>query len=212
MTTTNDADPQKQFFNQHAAGWLDRHYLNPDTGRYDLHEAGFERLLPLLRISPGATVLDVGCGTGVLVPYLLAAMGRDGILYEMDYAEAMIAENRRRHTDSRIRFLVEDIADLSLPESSCDVVVCFACFPHFHDKAKALRLMQRVLRSGGHLSVAHFMSSDELRQHHRRHSAVARDGLPGRKAMQSLVTGAGLEVTQLVDESGFYFMGARKPV
>jgi ubiquinone/menaquinone biosynthesis C-methylase UbiE len=95
-------------------------------------------------------VLDAGCGCGILVLYILNALGEKGHLYELDYAEQMIAINRKLHKDKRITFLTADILDNPLKESGSNVVICFACFPHIENKEKGLHAMTRVLKKGGH--------------------------------------------------------------
>jgi demethylmenaquinone methyltransferase/2-methoxy-6-polyprenyl-1,4-benzoquinol methylase len=130
-------------------------YKNPDTGEYDLHREGFERLFALVPLKPGDHVLDAGCGSGVLVPYALERIGPAGFLYEVDFAGKMIEVNRRIHTNENIRFIVSDVAEAPLDNESCDAVLCFAAFPHFQDKEKAMRAMSQALKRGGVFVLAH---------------------------------------------------------
>ena len=86
MTSDEIYRTRKQFFNDHAEKWLDMWYRDPATGQYDKHEKDFERLFSLLPLKPGDHVLDTGCGTGVLVPFILERITKTGILYELDFA------------------------------------------------------------------------------------------------------------------------------
>jgi demethylmenaquinone methyltransferase/2-methoxy-6-polyprenyl-1,4-benzoquinol methylase len=202
---------RKQFFNDAAERWIDMWYRNRETGDYDRHARDFERLFSLLSLRRGETVLDAGCGTGVLVPFLLERIGGEGILYELDFAEEMIAVNRRLHSEGNIRFIVSDLENAPLQDASCDVAICFSCFPHFQDKAQALTTVERILKRGGSLVISHFDSSEGINQHHSSCDAVMHDHLPNEVVMRALFRQTRMSVEVFYDEPGFYFIRGRKP-
>lgn len=210
MTPKEIYENRKRFFNEHADQWLDMWYKNEKTGRYDKHAKDFERLFSLLPLNAGDRVLDAGCGTGVLVPFLLGRIGDSGILYELDFAEQMIAANRRLHERGNMRFIVEDLEKAPLEKDSCDAVICFSCFPHLQDKAAALQTVVRMLKPSGLFAVSHFDSATGINRHHENCHAVMHDHLPDEKAMRALMTDAGLQIETFIDEAGFYFVLARK--
>ncbi|MBN1625170.1 MAG: class I SAM-dependent methyltransferase [Deltaproteobacteria bacterium] len=199
------------FFNERAHKWLDMWYKDPDTGRHDRFTEKFERLFSFVPISSGDHVLDAGCGSGVLVPHFLERIGESGILYELDFAERMIEVNRELHKDKRIRFLTANILDIPLKPESCDVIICFSCFPHFGQKGKAMESIANKLKQNGRFAVAHFDSSDKLNNHHRKAGGpVEHDMLPSREKMFSLCEDAGMSVKEFIDEEGFYLILAKK--
>lgn len=212
MQITSDEiySARKQFFNDNAEGWLDRCYRDNETGRYDKHGKDFERLLSLLPLKPGDHVLDAGCGSGVLVPFLLDRIMDSGFLYELDFAEQMIAVNRARHQRDTIRFIVSDAENAPLDEACCDMVICFSCFPHFQDKGKAVQALSRILKAGGVFVVSHFNSSDGINKHHEKCHAVRHDHLPGEAEMRTLFHQTDLNIEVFIDEPGFYCIIARK--
>jgi ubiquinone/menaquinone biosynthesis C-methylase UbiE len=210
MTTDEIYRARKQFFNDHAEMWRDMWYKDHSTGRYDKHEKDFERLFSLLPLKPGDHVLDVGCGTGVLVPFILERIQENGILYELDYAAPMIAANRTLHQAEGIRFIVADAENAPLDNDSCDVVICFSCFPHFHEKDKALSALSRILKPGGVFAVSHFDSSEGINRHHGSCHAVMHDRLPDEAVMRALLQAAGLGINLFIDEPGFYCIIAGK--
>jgi demethylmenaquinone methyltransferase/2-methoxy-6-polyprenyl-1,4-benzoquinol methylase len=201
---------RKQFFNDHAEAWLDRCYKNPKTGQYDRHQKDFDRLFALVPLMPGDKVLDAGCGSGVLVPWILQRITQTGILIELDFAEKMIETNRNLHRAKNIRFLVADVAEAPLEAESCDAILCFSCFPHFHDKEKTLRTLSRILRKGGIFAVAHFDSSEGIKKHHESCQAVMHDHLPVQSEMYALLQEAALNIDLFIDEPGFYCVLAKK--
>lgn len=211
MTSDEAYEARKTFFNERADAWLDTWYKDPSTGTYTLHREKFERLLALVPIREGDHVLDVGCGSGVLVPYLLERISGQGMIYELDYAERMIQVNQQIHRDGRVRFIVADVAGMPLEKGTCDVVMCFACFPHIHDKKAALEAMTAVLKQNGYLVVAHLESSQDINRHHRKSGTpVMHDTLPKRQEMINLFEAAGLNIERFIDESGFYLVLGRK--
>lgn len=204
------AEIRKQFFNDHAEHWLDMWYKDAETGRYDRHAAQFVRLFSAIPLDPGYTVCDVGCGPGVLVPHILKRIGDTGVLYEIDVSEKMIEINRGLHPQENIHFIAADIADQPAPESSCDVVICFSCFPHFQDKPGALAAAARMLKPGGFLCIAHFDSAHGINHRHAKHPAVQHDMLPEEDHMRQIISVAGFKILSFVDESGFYMLTAYK--
>lgn len=210
MTSDEAYRSRKEFFNAHAEMWLDMWYQDRTTGRYDKHGDDFGRLFSLMPLKPGDHVLDVGCGTGVLVPFILPRIGPEGILYELDFADRMIEANRELHREANIRFILSDAESASLGKASCDVIVCFSCFPHLHDKAKSMVTLSDILKPDGVFVVSHFDSSEGINRHHESCHAVMHDRLPDRAAMRRLLEEVGLGVDLFIDEPGFYCIVAEK--
>lgn len=210
LTSAEIYSARKRFFNDNAEVWLDKCYRDSETGHYDKHDKDFERLFSLLPLKPGNRVLDAGCGSGVLVPFLLERITDSGFLYELDFAEKMIAVNRARHQRDNIRFIVSDAENAPLNEGCCDMIICFSCFPHFQDKRKAVTALSRILKPGGVFVVSHFDSSDGINRHHGKCQAVRHDHLPGEAGMRALFREAGLLPEVFLDEAGFYCIIARK--
>jgi ubiquinone/menaquinone biosynthesis C-methylase UbiE len=201
---------RKQFFNDSADSWLDTWYKNPGSGQYDRHQWDFNRLFTLVALKRGDRVLDAGCGSGILVPMVLERITQTGILYELDFAEKMIETNKNLHTQENIRFLVADVAEAPLEDESCDVILCFSCFPHFHNKERAMLTLSRILKHNGTFVIAHFDSSEGINKHHESCHAVMHDRLPDQSEMRGLFQGAALSIDLFIDEPGFYCIIATK--
>ena len=189
---------KKEFFNQMAAGWDEKFYVPEMRER-------LPQLVSLFRLQKGAKILDVGAGTGGIVPYLLEAIGPEGSIWAIDFAEEMVKIGRKKFLEeSRGIFEVASVEDLPYKDRFFDQVVCFGAFPHFEDKAKALEEMARVLKPRGTLVIAHALSSTALRNHHQNCAPVSKDFLPEEGEMRSLLERAGFRVKRLIDQPKCY--------
>lgn len=201
---------RQAFFNTRARGWLDQFYRNPDTGCHDRHKEKIGRIVEMLAPGADSHILDLGCGSGVLVPYLLARLSPGGRLVEMDYAREMILANQSLHRDERVIFKCAHAMDIPFDTAWFDRVICFACFPHFQDQAGAVAEISRVLAPGGRLVIAHLMSSDEIKDHHSGHTPVSPDRLPPLDCLAGWLSEQGLRIRVFTDNPGFYCLSAVK--
>ncbi|HPP06290.1 MAG TPA: class I SAM-dependent methyltransferase [Syntrophorhabdaceae bacterium] len=201
---------RKDFFETHAQKWDDMWYKDTTTGQYVKHRESFERLFNLLPLKEGDSVLDVGCGTGILVPFILDRIKDKGMLYEMDYAYEMLHINLRLHREKNVRFILAEAENTPFKEGMFHGIICFSCFPHFHDKKNALLSMVRTLKKGGYFIVSHFDSSKDLNMHHAQYDAVMHDYLPDEDTMKGLFSMAGLNIYNFIDETGFYYIMAQR--
>jgi ubiquinone/menaquinone biosynthesis C-methylase UbiE len=195
---------KKEFFNQMAATWDERFYTAEMAER-------LPRLVSLFHLKPGARILDVGAGTGGIIPFLLEAIGPEGSLWAIDYAEEMVKIGLMKfQKESRVVFELASVENLPYKDQFFDQVVCFGAFPHFGDKEKALGEMGRVLKPGGTLVIAHALSSVALRSHHQNCGPVSTDFLPEEADMKSLLEKAKFQVKRLIDEPKCYLCEGEK--
>lgn len=193
----------RDFFNRRAADWD----LTQDAREQERGSA----MVRSLGIAPVSAVLDVGCGTGVLLPHLLEAVGPGGSVCALDIAEEMLHVARRKLTRPNLQYLHADIVETPFLEESFDLVVCHNCFPHIWDKERAVREMFRILRGGGRVVVSHTQDRESINARHRRlGGAVGEDMLPGEEAMLRLFRGAGFSEIEIRDGKEGYFLQARK--
>ncbi len=156
-----EASQQIEAWRLVAAGWERRRALIWESTR-----AVSERLVELLDPTPGETILELAAGpgdTGLLVAPLVQPGGR---LISTDAAPEMIEAARRRAAelglgDGEVSFAIEDMAALSLDDSSVDGVVCRWGLMLVPDMDAAAREIARVVRPGGRAAVAVWAGADE---------------------------------------------------
>lgn len=193
----------KEFFNDRAAAW-DEKVAEKDAIK-------LEAMLSRIDIESGATVLDVGTGTGVFVPFLLKKIGDQGRLVCLDYAEEMLGIAQTKPVQGNISYLCADIENSGLPGGAFDAVVCYSVFPHFDDKPKVLSEIYRILKPAGRLFIAHTSSRQAINEIHRSLPEVSDHVFPENDELQRMLSAAGFEEISISDGKESYFVSARKP-
>jgi SAM-dependent methyltransferase len=109
----------------------------------------FDAVLGNPFFSPGARVLDAGCGSGLFAE-LIAERRCDVI--GIDASEPLLALARRRNPS--VMFHRADLETLPFPDEHFDVVTGINSFQYAASQLHALAEARRVTRRGGHVVVA----------------------------------------------------------
>lgn len=107
-------------------------------------------MVRLAGIEPGMTVVDLGCGSGIVTESILKEEGAEGVrIIAVDFSTEMLANARRRITSPNVHFHYERAEKLShLLDEKVDRVLCNAAFWHF-DKEKVYAEIGKVLKPNG---------------------------------------------------------------
>ncbi len=140
---------------------------------YDLLSASGERTarllgLQMLDVQPKERVLEVGCGTGELLPALASRAGPAGWVFGLDLSARMlgIAKNKlEQRPSSNIALLQGDGARLPFPEGSFNVVFLSFTLELFDDAEipAVLSECRRVLLPEGRLGIVSLLKKDRPR-------------------------------------------------
>jgi demethylmenaquinone methyltransferase/2-methoxy-6-polyprenyl-1,4-benzoquinol methylase len=194
---------QKDFFNQRACKW-DR-ITKHDTDK-------IEYILSKLKLRGNEKILDVGTGTGILIPFFIKHLA-SGKIIAIDFSEKMIevASNKfPPETYPQVEFVISDVYNLKY-SSQFDIVMCYSCFPHFNNKPKAISILKKTLKHQGKLVVAHSNSRDEINNTHMKSGdEISADVLPSISDLKNMIKDAGLEVIFQRDNNDFFMMIAEK--
>jgi len=108
----------------------------------------FDWILALLAPAPGASLLDVACGSGTFLR-VAAERGLDPTGIDISPAAIAIAAERVPGVDLR----VGEAEQLPFPDSSFDVVTCLGSLEHFESPERGAAEIARVLRPSGRAVV-----------------------------------------------------------
>jgi ubiquinone/menaquinone biosynthesis C-methylase UbiE len=195
----------KEYFDKAAETW-DEKFLTPRLSSL------LEKLVPQFGLTSGQTVLDVGTGTGVLIPYIIKEVGSEGSITAIDMSPNMVQRFKTKHGHIKnVNIKVGNIEENQFPAESFDAVICFGVFPHLNQKQKALQNINSALKPEGKIVISHALSSKELAEHHKKVSTkMAHALLPNNTEMVKLLEETGFGQVRIVDEPGCYLCTATR--
>ena len=164
-----------------------------------------ERLEKIVRsagISVSDVVLDIGTGTGILIPFILKH--EPSRVYANDLSQKMLETVKARHP--AVKTVQGDIRELDLPDRTVDVVFINACYSNIVDKPGSFTNIRRMTRTGCRVVISHPMGSSFI--HFLQEKApFPLDNFPENKAMaEKLFTPYGFTVSDFVNEELLYIM------
>jgi ubiquinone/menaquinone biosynthesis C-methylase UbiE len=189
-------ESRKEFFDRHATDW--DHHL-----KYGEKTDQLDEVVSWFGVKEGDFVLDVGTGTGVLLPYLEGAAGVQGKVAAIDFSLHMLIQAKRRESAGERTLINAGVMAIPFQSNRFDRVTCFSAFPHFPDKKKALDEMTRVLKKKGRLFIAHLHSVEEINALHKTTGgAVMEDRLPDSESLRTLMENSGLRDISVTSQPG----------
>ncbi|HDP81240.1 MAG TPA: class I SAM-dependent methyltransferase [Spirochaetes bacterium] len=178
------------------------------VGNDEERRAKIRAVFDSIDLAKGDTVLDAGCGNGVLFDFIEEKMGAAGRLVAVDAAPSMIQRARELYPDyGNIEFRVGMLESLLLEDSFFDAVLCFSILPHVDDLPKVLSRFKKSLKAGGKLYIFHLSDTRSLNAFHGGlDGPVKHDLLPEKDEMLSLLEAAGFTVRDYIDRTGLNFI------
>lgn len=179
------------FFDERAGDW--------DAGMVRSDEK-IGRILDNAAVREGSRVLDIACGTGVLIGDYL----RRGVesVTAVDISPEMIRIARKKFPQKNVRFVCGDAESAPLGENF-DAIVIYNAFPHFPDPERLVARLAARLASGGRLTVAHGSSRAAVDAHHRGAASHVSNGLMDSGALAAIFA-RHLRVTDVISTDEMY--------
>ncbi|MDN5744851.1 MAG: methyltransferase domain-containing protein [Nocardioidaceae bacterium] len=135
--------------------WGARVYDHLSAERF-VYRHGRLVLSNLLGLKPGERVLLVGCGTGLDLPWVTAAVGSTGQVVGVDRSPAMLDQARAKvatHAWSHVELVLTDAARLEQIQGPFDAVVFSYSLSIIDDERAAWRAALDRLAPGGRVAV-----------------------------------------------------------
>ena len=186
-----------EFFDSLADTWDEHMVIDDDIVKIIMDAAG---------VCEGKRILDVACGTGVLLPYYLEREVSN--VTGIDISSKMIEIAQGKYDRDNVRFICNDAMSFDDKEIY-DCAIIYNAFPHFSDPDRLIENLCRHLDEGGTLTVAHGMSRDKINEHHGNVMNVSAL-LPDIDEMKALFE-KHLTVTRIISDGKMYLVtGVKK--
>lgn len=154
-----------EFFDRLAPGWDAEMVRSDEIIRIILDNAD---------VTAGKNVLDVACGTGVLIPDYLER--NVASVTGIDISPKMAEIARSKFPQEYVTILCGDVENAAF-DRLFDCIVVYNAFPHFPDPERLIRTLAGLLTPGGMLTVAHGMSREKIDAHHHGSASHVSNGL-----------------------------------
>lgn len=126
-----------------------------------------DRVLKYAAVQPGDTLLDVGCGDGLIAFGALDRVGAEGRVIFSDISQPLLDHARALANDAgsldRCTFVASSADDLgAVASESVDIVTTRSVLIYVKDKRRCFEEFFRVLRPGGRISIFEPINRIEL--------------------------------------------------
>jgi cyclopropane fatty-acyl-phospholipid synthase-like methyltransferase len=122
-----------------------------------------EEIVAALGLAPGQTVVDLGAGTGYLLPPLVKAVGPDGVVIAADIEPNMLRfleEAKVKEGWTTVRTHQSPMDSLGLPDGSVDAVVTLNVWHHIEGRPAYAATVHKALKPGGVFVVVDFLKEE----------------------------------------------------
>lgn len=146
-------------------------------------DAIIHTILDNANVRSGARVLDVACGTGVMIPYYLER--KVASVTAIDISPEMARIAAEKFPQETVQVICGDVETAQFPEYF-DCIVIYNAFPHFPEPEQLIRRLSGLLKPGGTLTVAHGMSRAHIDAHHQGTASRVSIGLMHEDALAAI--------------------------
>lgn len=124
-----------------------------------------EMLMSALQIRPGATVADVGSGTGYFTWRLAQQVGPQGKVYAVDVQQSMLDLTKKtveEHKLSNVEYVLATDSSPRLPDRSVDLVFIAYAYHEFGDPDAMMASIRRALKPGGRVLILEYAKESNI--------------------------------------------------
>ena len=185
-----------EFFDRCAPSWDAEMIRNDEVINTILDYAG---------VSAGKEILDVACGTGVLIPDYLKRDVKS--VTAIDISSEMTRIASEKFSQENVAIICADVED-AVFSHKFDSIVVYNAFPHFPEPEKLIRRLSTHLKPGGILTVAHGMSRAQIDHCHKGKASKVSVGLMNEDKLAELFLPE-FEITTKISNEKMYQVAGR---
>lgn len=196
-------DPRREHFEKLAERWDAIYPIDRAVIIEGLLELFDDELLKCDRI------LDVGTGTGMIIPILRKRYPQAEIV-SIDLAFEMLIRAEHRVKDPLLT--QADVHNLPFSSANFDAIICHGSLPHFRDMVSALKEFKNISRRSCHLLILHDNNREKINEIHRtaQASVLHQDILPDGAFLKNLLEGSGFMVDLVLDDENRFVVSAHR--
>ncbi len=171
------------------------------------NQSKIDDILDKAGVTDGKYVLDVACGTGVLIPdYVKRKVSK---CIAIDISDKMIEKAKSKFSGYKnVEFLCGDAEVIDFKDKF-DCIVIYNAFPHFVDRDKLFKNLLKCLKTDGRITVAHGMGREALIKHHSGSAKNVSTVLPEIEEMTQLMSKY-FDVDVSISTDDIYIASAKK--
>lgn len=169
-----------------------------------------KEVLSYFAIAPGMDILDLGTGTGVLIPYLSELTGENGKIAAVDISDGMLVNAIIKFGKlPNVKFHKKDFEEESL-DGTYDRIILYCVYPHLHRPQETLhRLIDNNLKPGGSVFIAFPTDEEFINNIHGERKAES-DLLPPAGTLAARFREWGLDASTVAYNPGLYIVEIKK--
>ena len=189
---------QRDFFDNIAKEW---------DNIIEVNKEKINTLLSKLDIKENERVLDVGTGTGVLIPFI-KKLNKNGYIRGVDFSNGMLEVARKKYKHiQNLDFEIIDVENEVIKEKY-NKIILYSMFPHIENKTKTIKtLVKNNLSENGKLMIAHSNSREFLNNMHKeKNEAVSEARLIPIDNQVKLFEDIGLNVVEAFENDQMYYL------
>mmetsp|Transcript_7828 Transcript_7828/g.23532 ORF Transcript_7828/g.23532 Transcript_7828/m.23532 type:complete len:455 (-) Transcript_7828:3051-4415(-) len=193
------------------------HFVSKQPDTVEQRLARVVRSVPGL--GPSSRVIDIGAGTGCLVPHF-RSVGVEDVL-AVDLAQPMLDELEKRYSppgeaaklgnNIGVRTWCGDVMNLPAYQGPADAFFFNSVFGNLWSPRDALLKAALMLKPGGHIAICHPLGWAWHAKYRSGNPELVPHPLPDRAELEALVRDLPLTLSEYVDEEGLYLAVLQVP-
>lgn len=194
---------EREFFDQLSSSWDDNEVLStPDK---------IMEILGYVEIKPGEEILDLGTGTGVLLPYIAGKTGTEGRITAVDFSTGMLEKAKSKFINlvPSPKFINLDFENEAI-KGKFDHIFLYSVYPHLKQPITTLkRLIAENLKENGSIYIAFPCGPDFINKMHEERKAES-DLLPSASELALFLKQSGILAKAILDSEDAYLIKIKR--